>query len=166
MNSLENPDPQSPGFGRCCNQCAHLTSPFCKTPKFLLIAFRSRFFIDVSQRLVAFEQWPATRTITLSGTQSGQARITEAKHGAGGHGRHRYYPERVVIYATCVPREWLPSRGAQTQQRWDGARPSLDRRSQTNARISKPSKCVPAAALEPLMVVTVTVGDEEPLPGS
>jgi hypothetical protein len=28
--------------------------------------------MDASQRLVVFEQWPAARTITLSGTQSGQ----------------------------------------------------------------------------------------------
>jgi hypothetical protein len=31
--------------------------------------------MDASQRQVVFEQWPAARTITLSGTQSGQARI-------------------------------------------------------------------------------------------
>jgi hypothetical protein len=32
--------------------------------------------------------------------------------------------------------------------------------------ILKPNKCVPAAALAPLVVATLTVGDEEPLPGS
>jgi len=118
--------------------------------------------MDATQRLVVFEQWPAARTITLSGTQSGQV-LHQHKRKMTLQGTwHRSYPERVVIYATCVPRKWLPSPGADAATA--GGRPAKRVRPPISNKCapSKPSKCVPAAALAPLVVVTVTVGDEEP----
>jgi hypothetical protein len=68
----------------------------------------------------------------------------------------------------AYPREWLPPPGVQMQQRlrWRptkrGRTPILDKDA-----IAKPSKCMPAAAaLEPLVIITVIGEDEEPLLGS
>jgi len=63
----------------------------------------------------------------------------------------------------AYPREWLPTiAGRRRRNGWRAPGQAQATAGLEQCATSKPSKYVPAAALAPLVVVTVTVGDEEP----
>ena len=108
MNSLENPDLQSLEFGRRCNQWAHFTSPFCNPSRNFpsdkqhgnAVPSSSSIGVPRGCLYLTSDRPPAPLPFPVPRRPCSYRQTR--KDGTGGKGRHRLYPERGVLCATCV----------------------------------------------------------------